>query len=447
MNILVLDSIWSIVDTVDEGRTKLYDLFKYPVVKMIKIKGKLRRTVEYESMIGSTGYFFTGLLPLVQESFPDCTIAYQHRPIRYRVELSDSVGSFIFEPYQKDQIYTALKYRRGILDAITGTGKTVVAMGIIKALHLRPTLILLSSTDLLYQTQEVLQKTFRMPIGIIGDKKKDIQQITIALTQSLSKWNHYDIEETFKDLALVITDEAHHAQSNSYIDILKAIKCSYRIGLTGTPKEPQKNLGYYFKVAGILGPILHRVKVSDAPKRLVSPHLKILSYKQNPYAKYIDWPWIYEWGIVRNVDRNQKLLGAVRYYTARNKSVLIIVRRINHGEILQKMMPSLPFVQGKDDAETRRTIKQYVQGKAHAAISTTIFGEGVDMPELDVVIIAGGYSSDQAAIQYAGRVLRRTANKSEGIIIDFRDIGHTILKRHFYNRYKHYKERLQVIEI
>ena len=69
----------------------------------------------------------------------------------------------------------------------TGTGKTIVALGLISAFSQETILILVHTRELLYQTEEELYKWGFSDIGMIGDGKKTTGRIQIAMIQSFVK--------------------------------------------------------------------------------------------------------------------------------------------------------------------------------------------------------------------------------------------------------------------
>lgn len=459
MRIKILNSVWSITyDDIDI----LKDFFKYPCERWARAGNRRERHIYYLSMVGNTGYFFTGLIPLIEENFPRAEI---RRPEKDEsiYEISNSLGPFDLEEHQTSIIRTCLFKKRGVVQSPTASGKTIIAAGIIAALNAR-SLFLVRSKDLMYQTQEVFRSILSLNIGLVGDGKNAPDTVTVGMVPSLAKWDSEKLRDTFP-VQSIIVDEAHHAQADTYIHILRSIQCPYRLGLSATPKERKDGLGGYFKVSGVLGPIIHKVRIQEVPSRLAQPILKMFTYQsESPvlqislealcpcksgllYKDCCMWRDCYNNGIVRNLSRNQKIMKAARAYARRGKSVLIVVKRIEHGENLQKLLGGVVFVQGSDSAETRSAVKSLLQGRGHIAIATNIFGEGVDMPRLDVLINAAGGLSKIAVIQQAGRVLRRVEGKEFGTIVDFWDDGYYLLKKHSLNRYRMYKEVLQALEV
>ncbi len=87
---------------------------------------------------------------------------------------------------------------------------------------------------------------------------------------------------------------------------------------------------------------------------------------------------------------------------------LIIVTQINHGDMLQQLLPESTFVNGKEQLETRKQIiKDIKNRKIKNIIATTIYDEGVDLPSIDNLIIACGGKSEIKTIQRVGRGLRK----------------------------------------
>jgi len=444
MNIHVENPVWSRVDDI----RALRKFFTYSYVTWTRSG----RNVFYRSMVGNTGYFFTGLIPLIYDDFDmhkhghtsiDVTYGYKRKCGTFEVPIQ--IGKYTLEPHQSEMVRAALQHSRGILQAPTAAGKTIAFAAMLKAWN-GSALILQRSTDLMYQTQKVLQEVLGVFVGIVGDQKLDIQNTTVAMVPSLKNWSTEDIRNHFP-VDTVIIDEAHHAQAKTYVKILKALRCERRIGVTATPKEKKEDIDSYYKITGLIGPILYRATVHDAPKRIAKPMLQMLNYGNPGHIPFM-WPDCYTHGIVRNIQRNQKVIGIARYYARRDKSVLIVVKRIEHGELLQETYPAAEFVQGKDDAETRQAVKTLLNGRNHMAIATNIFSEGVDIPKLDVIVNAAGGLSKTATIQQAGRVLRRTEGKEVGLIVDFWDPYNKYLRKHSNQRYAQYREVLdaQLVE-
>ena len=69
----------------------------------------------------------------------------------------------------------------------------------------------------------------------------------------------------------------------------------------------------------------------------------------------------------------------------------------------------------------------------------TVFGEGIDLPRLDTVIMAAGGKSERLVIQRMGRALRPFDGKQRARIIDFLDQDGGMLERHSRQRMEVYR--------
>jgi len=68
-----------------------------------------------------------------------------------------------------------------------------------------------------------------------------------------------------------------------------------------------------------------------------------------------------------------------------------------------------------------------------------LVGEGFDHPPLDTLVLAMPVSWKGTLQQYAGRLHREHASKSDVRIIDFVDAGHPVLKRMWEKRQRGYR--------
>ena len=160
----------------------------------------------------------------------------------------------------------------------------------------------------------------------------------------------------------------------------------------------------------------------------------------------------YEQQVVKNVFRNKIIVQAALKAVANNKTCLIAVTRIEHGQILEAMLkeilPSdkIVFASGQVDSDERKKIlKDLNDRKLSIVISTTVFGEGVDAPSLNVLINAKAAQSSVDSYQLAGRAFRKTPTKDKATIIDIYDDHCKYLGKHAKSRLNIYKTESEFI--
>ncbi|KKK81305.1 hypothetical protein LCGC14_2814770, partial [marine sediment metagenome] len=155
------------------------------------------------------------------------------------------------------------------------------------------------------------------------------------------------------------------------------------------------------------------------------------------------WPEVYDSAIILNTERNQRI---VKELIACPKPAFVMTTRLAHARVLHNLAESLgfslPAVMSGDTKNKDRiqAIKDLQSGKEKAIIATTIFDEGVDLPELRTLIFAGGGKSTVAQLQRIGRGVRNAKGKYEVLVIDFKDTSGAIMKRHSAARCKVWKE-------
>ena len=77
------------------------------------------------------------------------------------------------------------------------------------------------------------------------------------------------------------------------------------------------------------------------------------------------------------------------------------------------------------------------KGKVDLILASTVYDQGINLPGLDALILAGGGKSTAKALQRVGRVIRGNAGKTNAIIIDTFDQTH-FLRKHSYARWEIY---------
>jgi len=96
-------------------------------------------------------------------------------------------------------------------------------------------------------------------------------------------------------------------------------------------------------------------------------------------------------------------------------------------------------LEGSNSSKKRgETIEDLKSGNLHTLIATSLADEGLDIPNLDVLILAGSGKSKTKALQRIGRVIRPYEGKKQAVVIDFMDQSkyckkHSLLRKKIYN--------------
>lgn len=337
-----------------------------------------------------------------------------------------------------------LSHDTGVLCAPTAFGKTVTAAAIIARRGVS-TLILVHRTELMRQWQERLQAFLgvdRNIVGIIGGgKSRPTGCIDIAVMQSLSRRGEVDpIVETYGQ---VIVDECHHVGAVSFDAILRSAKARYVLGLTATPIRRDGQQPIIFMQCG---PTRHTAaRAEGAPRDMeVVPRISAKPILVAAEAGIQDVFRELATDVQRTAAIAEEVVGAY----LRGRKILVLTERTEHldalGAALEGSVSPLFILHGRMSPKQRQTLTVALEGLAPDAprvllATGKLVGEGFDHPPLDTLVLAMPISWKGTLQQYAGRLHREHADKTDVQIIDFVDTGHPALVRMWEKRQQGYR--------
>jgi superfamily II DNA or RNA helicase len=451
---------------------------------LFQIKRRFNKFVKPEMSFLKRDKFPTGLLMDVINKLEDDKYKYQVS-LKYRYpyptynqnKLNFKSMGMEKRQYQVDAAKVAIDERRGCIQVATGGGKTDIAIIISRCFPNVDILYLVHTKELLHQTRRRFQKSLGEEVGIIGDGKTDIKRITVATVQTLRNYFNKDKGgEWMLDIKILFIDECHHTSSDSFYNLCMEIPAPYRFGLSATPltgkeikdlrlkaitgeilyvkdTEELKDEGYLSDadVRMIEVPICtnpeygHKVCLDELYPRCIPPKEK--DYKKpdgkldqaaydeamrNHYAKVRNqYKNVYHKGVVENRYRNMIIADIIN--NNKNKKVLVLCERIEHSNTIFSYLDinlDVMVMNGSSDGILRdEAMKDLNEGRLNCIIAT-IFREGADIPNVDMIVVAGGLKSTIITKQRIGRGLRLKKKGGKLQIIDFMDTSHFFLEKH-----------------
>ena len=347
-------------------------------------------------------------------------------------------------PDQETAVAAMLQHDAGVFCAPTAFGKTVTAAALI-AQRGTNTLVLVHRTELLKQWQERLQVFLGVGKGVVGTigggKAKPTGKIDIAVMQSLSRQG--EINELVENYGQVIVDECHHIGAVSFESILKRIKARYVLGLTATPIRRDGQQPIIFMQCG---PIRHTAaKATSAPRELVVvPHTLEANIALPVDARIQD---VFS-HLVHNSVRTLAIATDIVKAFQEGRKVLVLTERTEHlraiATELAGKVATMYTLHGRMPKKQRATLidnlNRLPPDAPRVLLSTgKLVGEGFDHPPLDTLVLAMPISLKGTLQQYAGRLHREHATKTDVRIIDFVDAGHPALLRMWDKRQRGYR--------
>ena len=268
--------------------------------------------------------------------------------------------------------------------------------------------------------------------------------------------------EWLSNVDCLMMDEAHHSKCRTWSTLIDEVSPEYLLGFTAEPFHKDKNhLVSDLVLRGLIGPVIHRVTMDYLVScgYLAKPYVLAVdtNYKGNIY-KVVDWTLVNKSCIINNNMRNVLIKDISILLINNCKKPLILVQQISHGQSLAELISkegyniymmtggrTISVYSGgrcidKYTDNDNQVIKDFNDGKIDALIGTSTLDEGVDIPTLSAVILAGGGKGRLKVIQRLGRALRPKAGDNTALVIDFRDRFNVVTHAHFKKRKTLYDE-------
>jgi superfamily II DNA or RNA helicase len=351
--------------------------------------------------------------------------------------------------YQKPIVNKTLKHMKtkdgGLICVGCGRGKTCMSLYIACRLKVK-TLVIVHKSFLLNQWVERIKQFTNAKIGIIQQKKIDIddKDIVIGMLQSIAK-DKYD-KDIFKDFGLVIFDEAHHAPSKYFSRALPIIACKKTLALSATPKRSdrmEKILFWYF------GDLIYK----DPPKEDKNVLVKIINYNLDdknfreyklPYTGDINRPKTLT-KICQINKRNKFIVKILKeIMIEEGRKILVLSDRIEHLELLKELMDEKKFATSDFYIGGRKQSDLDKAEKAQILLGTfSMASEALDIPTLNTLVMV---TPRREIEQSVGRILRKKDHPVQPMIIDIVDQLKS-MKNQSKHRKRFYKSKKYKIKI
>lgn len=332
----------------------------------------------------------------------------------------------ILRDYQLEAIEEAAKlfaqgYKRVLIVAPTGSGKTVIAAEIIRRLRERRNraLFLAAARELIFQTSNKLNDIDVghgiIMAGVTG-KPSDVQ---VASVQTLTR------RLKLPPADLVVIDEADLARAASYEKILAEYPEAHVLGLTATPwRGDGKGLGHLFEasvVAATPRSLMDVGHLVEADGYVFEP-LDLEGVKTTAG----DFDAEEQGRRATHTADGARLAGdVVREYLARaaGRRAIAFAVNIEHSKMLaaQFVAAGVPAEHIEGASEDREAILGRLRsGETHVVTNCQVLTRGVDIPAVEVAILARATKSVSLYLQMVGRALRPSpaTSKARALILD-----------------------------
>lgn len=363
---------------------------------------------------------------------------------------------FRIEPYpfqrqilERLAVERARGHHHNLVVAATGTGKTIIA-----ALDYRQLRTELRRARLLFvaHRSEILEQshtTFRHVLNDgsfgelwVGGQRPTRWENVFASIQSLTAADIRSIDAEHFDV--VIVDEFHHAPAASYETLLDHVRPRHLLGLTATPERADGlDVLRWFDgrtavelrlwdalEQGLLAPF-HYFGIHDATDLSRIPWHRGTGYDTGQLTSLYTGDDVWVGKVLAEVGRK---IGEPQRMRALGFCVSIDHARFMADRFQRAGLRAVAVTSGTAEGERRQAVEDLRRGEVQVLFTVDLFNEGVDVPEVDVVLMLRPTESATVFLQQLGRGLRHAEGKDVLTVLDF--VGHQAAQFRFDLRYR-----------
>lgn len=390
--------------------------------------------------------------------------------------------------HQVRLVNSILSYKKCLVSAATGAGKTVVLACLGKQVSkYGRCVIVVPNSDLVLQTYETLDLMGVDCGRLMGKKYREVEHQTVVATwQSLlittkkakgkavssrsetseedAELSKEELEKLLTNLKCIICDEVHTLTGKEifrqFTGLFAHVPCRY--GLTGTiPKNKAEFI--YLKLA--IGDVVENVTTKELQNKnfLADSMITVIKLKEdfNPteglsvVEKQSGRSWEIEKQYLQSNPKRLSFIAKMIASVSGKGNTLVLCTTLKTGHFIEDRLKEqnldVSYIAASMTSKKRQEQYKSINGETNKILISTVAlaAVGIDVPSLNRVILVDNGKSFQKVIQAIGRGLRLAKNKTK---VDIFDIGSNIgsSKNHIKERIKYYKEqghKYQILEV
>lgn len=330
---------------------------------------------------------------------------------------------------------------RALLISATGTGKTYASAFAMRELGYRRVLFLVHRGQLARQTKKSYQKVFgkNISMGLVGAGYSDYDSdYVFAMVQTLNRDEHLH-KYNPDDFDCIILDEAHHSSADTYQKVMNYFKPKLWLGMTATPDKRDDNVAGCNIYEIFNYQIAYEIRLQQAMEEdLLCPFhyfgisdVSLLDEKKLKSRKMTER----DFNLLTGDERVRHIIEQAEYfgYSGDRVKGLVFCSRIDESEELSQKFNAAGFrtiaLNGSATEDERaKAFERLAMNEADSTddmqpldyiFSVEILNEGVDIVEVNQVIMLRPTESPIVFIQQLGRGLRKAEGKEYVVILDF----------------------------
>lgn len=320
--------------------------------------------------------------------------------------------------------------KKALVISATGTGKTILAALAVREARPQSVLFIVHREQILNKAIEEFRKVLdtESPKNFgkfVGQTRELDRKYVFATVQTLSREGN--LSQIARDqFDIIIIDEVHRAGAESYRRVIDYFTPQFLLGLTATPERSDDTNVYElfdFNVA-------YEIRLEKALKEnMLVPfsYFGVSDYTDARGQSIEDTSSLKNLVLDERVDYIVKMLqkyGHARgvkelFFCSRNEEAHKLSEAFNRRSVNGRTLRTVVLT--GDDSQDRRekVIRQLEAGEYDYILTVDIFNEGIDIPQVNQVVMLRNTQSAIVFTQQLGRGLRKCRGKTHLRVIDF----------------------------
>ncbi len=332
----------------------------------------------------------------------------------------------------------------------TGLGKTFVAAESVRRIRANKrcqVLVCAHTNDLVYQLERAFWPFLKPSETTLiwnAYERPTFEQLesvdfAFACVDSVSAWLQAGRE--LPDYGILLVDECHHVGSSMYDRVFDALNAgkpggAFALGLTATPWRPDEaDLTDYFGFPRVSIDMVMGLKngfLANVDYRMFTDNINWDSLK-NIHGKNFSPKQINRTLFINQWDDSVVYMLRDAWGEQTDPRAIVFCGTIEHALIMRDKINSLGFCKAEaiysgasgggytplSQYQRNRILSDFAEGTINVVCAVDIFNEGIDVPDVNILVFQRVTHSRRIFIQQLGRGLRISEGKDKVIVLDF----------------------------
>lgn len=319
--------------------------------------------------------------------------------------------------------------KRALVVSATGTGKTILAALATRQFKPQRVLFVVHREQILDKAIQEFRKVLEEPLTSFGkyagSQREPEKKFVFAMVQTISKPENL---QSFAPDAfdLIIIDEVHRAGAPSYKHLIDHFDPAFLLGLTATPERSDG-----FNVYELFDfNVPYEIRLNRAlEEHMLVPfsYFGVTDY-QDDAGQVIDETSKLAKLVMR--ERVEHVVQKLEQYglksdvrglifCSRTQEALQLSRELNRCAVNGKLLRTQALIGGSALNERDDAVARLEAGELDYILTVDLFNEGIDIPQINQVVMLRNTASSIIFTQQLGRGLRKAAGKTHLRVIDF----------------------------